>query len=135
MTKSKMRISCNILHKARPIFRRHWPLLICAIAFIIASRPLAVGAIDIYQKHISSHDGRSCPCRLLYRESCSQRAKNLIINKGIISAALDIPAQHRRCKAAAETLKRLPKPRAGECSDCVDQAFCYSILCAAVFDE
>ena len=98
---------------------------------VLTAKPAAILSILAYQKFISPHDGRNCAYRVCWKgESCSQHTLDVIRHEGLIAALLDFPKQRSRCRSAYLILKTLPTPRAGECSDCVDQAICYTILCS-----
>lgn len=103
---------------------------------VLTARPAAILSILAYQKFISPHDGRNCAYRVCWKgESCSEHTLGVIRREGLIAALLDFPQQRNRCRSAYLLLQTLPTPRAGECSDCVDQAICYTILCSAAASE
>jgi putative component of membrane protein insertase Oxa1/YidC/SpoIIIJ protein YidD len=62
-----------------------------------AIRQIAIASIGGYQRHISPRKGFSCAHRLLYKgESCSQYAKRMVAQQGLVGA---IPAVRRRFRA------------------------------------
>ncbi|MGQ4646551.1 membrane protein insertion efficiency factor YidD [Lyngbya aestuarii] len=67
---------------------------------------MAIDSISAYQLHVSPKKGFSCAHRLLHQgESCSQYAKNLLINGNLITAVNMSRQRFKACAAASQTLK------------------------------
>lgn len=71
-----------------------------------AIRQMAIASIGGYQRHISPRKGFSCAHRLLYKgESCSQYAKRMIAQQGLVGAIAMVRQRFRACKIANQILQ------------------------------
>ncbi|MBD1901345.1 membrane protein insertion efficiency factor YidD [Trichocoleus sp. DQ-A3] len=71
-----------------------------------AIRQIAIASIGGYQRHISPRKGFSCAHRLLYKgESCSQYAKRMIAQQGLVAAIATVRQRFRACKIANQILQ------------------------------
>lgn len=71
-----------------------------------AIRQIAIASIGGYQKHISPRKGFSCAHRLLYKgESCSQYAKRMIAQQGLVAAIETVRQRFRACGIANQILQ------------------------------
>jgi putative component of membrane protein insertase Oxa1/YidC/SpoIIIJ protein YidD len=68
---------------------------------------LAAAAIRGYQRWISPHKGFVCARRSLHGgQSCSEFARQAILDCGVLAAIPDIRNQFRACRAAAQAIRR-----------------------------
>jgi putative component of membrane protein insertase Oxa1/YidC/SpoIIIJ protein YidD len=71
-----------------------------------AIRQIAIASIGGYQKHISPRKGFSCAHRLLYKgESCSQYAKRMVAQQGLVGAIPVVRQRFRACRTANQVLQ------------------------------
>ena len=71
-----------------------------------AIRQIAIASIGGYQKHISPRKGFSCAHRLLYKgESCSQYAKRMVAQQGLVAAIPAVRQRFRACGIANQILQ------------------------------
>ncbi len=69
-------------------------------------RILIARTIGFYQKYISPYKGFSCAHRRLYGgESCSQYAKRIVLEEGVVIAWQKLTDRFRECKEASLILK------------------------------
>jgi putative component of membrane protein insertase Oxa1/YidC/SpoIIIJ protein YidD len=95
---------------------------------------ISIIAINLYQKYISPHKGFCCAHRVYSgEESCSQYAKSVITQHGLICAIPMIRAQFDRCVFAAEALKKEKKEKKKSdtevMGDCACDVGCRSLDC------
>jgi putative component of membrane protein insertase Oxa1/YidC/SpoIIIJ protein YidD len=70
------------------------------------TRNTAIGAIDLYQHHLSAKKGFSCPHRLLHGEaSCSEYVKHLLIDQDLATTMQLSMQRFRACASASQTLQ------------------------------
>lgn len=71
-----------------------------------AIRQIAIASIGGYQRHISPRKGFSCAHRVLYKgESCSQYAKRMVAQQGLVAAIATVRQRFRACKIANQILQ------------------------------
>jgi putative component of membrane protein insertase Oxa1/YidC/SpoIIIJ protein YidD len=96
----------------------------------VGIRKFAVQLINGYQKYISPRKGFSCAYRkLLGGDSCSQYAKHIVAERGLLEAIPAMRIRFQGCKQASLTLRSHSSagtPCDGDFSHCGSCVGCYS---------
>lgn len=78
------------------------------LALLGLAQPLALAAIDGYQRWISPHKGWRCAYAVhRHGASCSQYAEQSIASRGLIQGLRMLQARFAACRQAQQTLHRL----------------------------
>jgi len=68
-------------------------------------RYAAAGSIFVYQRWVSPHKGFCCAYRVLTGgRSCSEYARQTVLDRGILTLTKALPRQFSRCRRAHATL-------------------------------
>ena len=109
---------------ARSHRRQVRPLLLVLATTIlcyISATPLALLAIEGYQRFISPYKGFHCAHAAVHHgPSCSQYGKQAIAEQGLVSGLVMLRGRFGECSTAAETLRSGScdgQPRAGACGE------------------
>ena len=102
--------------------RRRWiyGLLVAVIVACVTAKPLAVLAIEGYQKHLSPYKGYGCAHRVLHGGlSCSEFGKQAIQAQGLVGGLVLLHGRFQACHQAALTIRSgscpSTEPLAGDC--------------------
>jgi putative component of membrane protein insertase Oxa1/YidC/SpoIIIJ protein YidD len=86
---------------------------------------ISIITINLYQKYISPHKGFCCAHRAYTGEdSCSQYAKSVIAEYGLISAVPMIREQFDRCAYAAQKMEKEKKEKKKSDSEVLGDCAC-----------
>ena len=95
------------------------------VASALASGPIAVGGISLYQQYISPYKGYSCPHATLHGgPSCSAYIKEKVAAAGILAGLAAAKARFHDCHLAALTISpnecatEIPIQGSDDCMDC-----------------
>jgi putative component of membrane protein insertase Oxa1/YidC/SpoIIIJ protein YidD len=102
--------------------RRRWifGLLVAVVIACATAKPLAVLAIDGYQRYLSPYKGYCCAHRALYGGlSCSEFGKQAIQAQGLVGGLVLLHHRFEACHQAARTIRSgrylSTEPLAEEC--------------------
>jgi len=99
------------------------------LASLFGGKHAAVCGIELYQDFISPYKGYRCAYGVhCGGPSCSEYGKQVISQEGVIVGTVLLFHRFQECGQAGMRARHNPV-RAGECSDCVDSAICWTIIC------